>query len=157
MLGKGDTEGFSREVEQLCNRLPEQEEGIRKAAAYLANHIEGIHICEVEEEANHGGCTEGHVSHILSARLSTRPMAWSETTLKAIAPLLACQGKIHVVHKNRRDGAQENLASLCQRAVTKIKQKHTRGMAEADSIGTVPLLSMGKGSWLRDALLGLAG
>ena len=156
-LGKGDVDGFSGEAEQLCSTFPEHGEGIRKAASYLTNHIEGIHICEADEEANRGGCTEGHVSHVLSARLSARPMAWSETTLKALAPLLACQGRIHVRHESMEGNGTDKFRPLRQQAEARIKQKHMNGMAEADSIGALPLLSIGNASWLRNALFGLAG
>lgn len=38
---------------------------------------------------DNGGCTEPHISHISSSRLSTRPMAWSGETLTHSAPVLA--------------------------------------------------------------------
>ena len=155
-LLKGDGEGFSREVNGLCAKFPECDERIKKAATYLSNHISGIQICEIDAEANNGGCTEGHVSNVLSVRLSSRPMAWSETTLKVLAPMLAGQRRIYVTHNNSVTATDE-LKSLGLNAMKKTPQKYARGMPEASSIGAVPLLSSDKVSWLRNALFSLAG
>ena len=79
--------------EQLTNSLimqnPDRAETISQNAAYLKRFVKGISICKKDERANNGGCTEPHISHVLAARLSSRPLAWSETTLKHLAPILA--------------------------------------------------------------------
>jgi len=80
---------FDEMVFSLCDELPERAEKIIDNAEYLKNFIAGISICAKDFRANNGGCTEPHVSHILSARLSSRPMAWSKRTLKQLAPILA--------------------------------------------------------------------
>ena len=54
-------------------------ETISQNAAYLQRFVKGISICKKDERANNGGCTEPHISHVLAARLSSRPLAWSET------------------------------------------------------------------------------
>jgi len=59
-------------------------------------------ICAMDTGANNGGCTEPHVSHGLSSRLSSRPMAWSKTTLQKLAPVLAV-GKVSSVSKPNTD------------------------------------------------------
>ena len=56
-----------------------QTETISQNAAYLQRFVKGIGICKKDERANNGGCTEPHISHVLAARLSSRPLAWSET------------------------------------------------------------------------------
>ena len=61
---------------------PDRAETISQNAAYLQRFVKGIGICKKDERANNGGCTEPHISHVLAARLSSRPLAWSETTLK---------------------------------------------------------------------------
>jgi len=73
----------------LSHLLPERAEKIQQSGGYLKTHIAGISICETDPSANHGGCTEPHVSHVLSSRLSARPMAWSKRTLTQFAPMLA--------------------------------------------------------------------
>ena len=42
---------------------------------------------EVRLRGYHGCSAEGHVTHVLSARLSFRPMGWSETGAETIARL----------------------------------------------------------------------
>ena len=56
---------------------------------YLLKDLDGIHIFATDPEAANGGTTEPHVSNVLSARLSSRPMAWSKATLKKFVPILA--------------------------------------------------------------------
>ena len=83
--------------EQLTGSLimqnPDRAETISQNAAYLQRFVKGIGICKKDERANNGGCTEPHISHVLAARLSSRPLAWSKTTLKHLAPILAA-GKL---------------------------------------------------------------
>lgn len=85
--------GDRRYLEQLQAEMlqcwPEREATISGAMTYLMNNLEGISIVRSDPEAAKGGATEPHVSHTLSARLSSRPMGWSTTTLSALAPLLA--------------------------------------------------------------------
>ena len=64
------------------------------AADYLKSFVHGISICEHDEEANNGGMTEPHVSHMLAGRLSSRPMKWSKKTLERFAPILVSDGSI---------------------------------------------------------------
>ena len=47
-----------------------------------------------QEEGSRGSNTEGHVSHVLSNRLSSRPSGWSRKGLKVIVELRAycCSG-----------------------------------------------------------------
>ena len=76
-----------------------QTETISQNAAYLQRFVKGISICKKDERANNGECTEPHISHVLAARLSSRPLAWSETTLKHLAPILAA-GKLTLNRKS---------------------------------------------------------
>ena len=56
---------------------------------YLLSNFDAIHIYNIDPEAQNGGATEPHVSHVLSSRLSSRPMGWSSATLKKFVPILA--------------------------------------------------------------------
>ena len=85
--------GDVRELINIRNKMvadyPECKKDIEKNIKYLYNNIDGISIRQRDTEANNGGATEPHVSHILSARLSSRPMGWSKETLEKFAPILA--------------------------------------------------------------------
>ena len=73
---------------EMVSRYPDRAEKIVEGMGYLINFFDAIHIKIVDEEARCGS-SEPHVQHVLSCRLSTNPMGWSEETLKHIVPLLA--------------------------------------------------------------------
>lgn len=98
-LRNNDSRFFLELTDSLIEQLPERAETILSAAHYLNNNMTGISICATDPEANNGGCTEPHVSHILSCRLSSRPMAWSAQTLSALAPMLADGGDVALRRK----------------------------------------------------------
>lgn len=88
-LDRGDQAGFTAICNTLLQKWPEHEKSISQATAYLSNHFDAISIYSTDPEAARGGATEPHISHVLSARLSSRPMAWSKQTLQALVPVLA--------------------------------------------------------------------
>ena len=88
-LEKGAKENLLQIQAEMCEAHPDRVENITEKTGYLYNNFEAIDIRRTDEEANNGGCTEPHVSHVLSSRLSTRPMAWSRKTLEHFAPILA--------------------------------------------------------------------
>lgn len=88
-LNKGDRNSFMRSRDTLLSRWPERVKTITEATEYLLSNFEAIHIYNIDPEAQNGGATEPHVSHVLSSRLSSRPMGWSSATLKKFVPILA--------------------------------------------------------------------
>jgi hypothetical protein len=69
---------------------PKKRERIHEFRTYIKNNWEAITI--YKEEGVSGSCTEGHISHILSSRFSSRPMGWSKKGLKTIADIrIYCQ------------------------------------------------------------------
>ena len=89
---------------------PDRAETISQNAAYLQRFVKGIGICKKDESANNGGCTEPHISHVLAARLSSRPLARSETTLKHLAPILAA-GKLTLNRKSAEFQCYRHIAN----------------------------------------------
>lgn len=58
---------------------------VRESRSYILNHWEAI---QRQYEPDYIGCSaEGHVSHILSARLSSRPLGWSKVGADQMARL----------------------------------------------------------------------
>ena len=82
----GDRDFYGSVVESICLQGNEENS---EAARYLLNNFEAIHVYHADPEAANGGATEPHVSHVLSSRLSSRPMGWSKETLTHFAPILA--------------------------------------------------------------------
>lgn len=124
-------------TQKLCAALPSREAKILESAEYLKNHIEGIGICIKDPSANNGGCSEPHVSHILSARLSSRPMAWSKRTLTQLAPILAggtvCKAPAATVQS--LPTPLRNAAASARKAF----RRETAGLPNPDAIGTLNL------------------
>lgn len=73
----------------LLRRFPDREKTIRENMDYLLNNFDAITITRRDKASLNGGCTEPHVSHVLSARLSSRPVGWSRDTLRRFVPILA--------------------------------------------------------------------
>ena len=72
---------------------------------YLLSHWEQI---EAARNPNAPGCSaEGHVSHVLSARLSSRPMGWSIAGLEKMAALrvMAANGQPIAYERKKADAA----------------------------------------------------
>lgn len=88
-LRDGDKERFAALSAQILKASAKNAKKAEEALNYLSNHFDAIHIRYANPEARNGGATEPHISHVLSSRLSSRPMAWSEQTLKHLVPILA--------------------------------------------------------------------
>lgn len=88
-LEDGDLKRLQLITKELLQKFPQRKESILKASNYLKENFAAITIRNSDPEAYNGGATEPHVSHILSARLSSRPMGWSKETLKKFLPILA--------------------------------------------------------------------
>ena len=107
---------------------------------YIHNHWEAITI--YSKEACSGSCTEGHVSHVLSSRLSSRPMGWSRPGLKAMAELRAFYsngGRIELKHLRKQKSLSYKLNKKQLAKVTKLFQKN-----ELESVKNMPVISHGK-------------
>lgn len=64
-----------------------KKEAVREAKRYILNNWDGIEIKE-EKAGEIVGCSaEGHVSHVFSERLSSRPKGWSKTGADQMAQL----------------------------------------------------------------------
>ena len=125
--------------EQLTNSLimqnPDRAETISQNAAYLKRFVKGISICKKDERANNGGCTEPHISHVLAARLSSRPLAWSETTLKHLAPILAA-GSL-TLNRKSTDNEQSVSPRKAAARASKAFLRETKGLPSPNAIGTL--------------------
>ena len=88
-LREDDQDLLIQAVDSLVDQYPYRSEIAYRNLHYLLDNYPAIQIWRADAEARNGGASEPHVSHVLSARLSSRPMAWSERTLKSFAPILA--------------------------------------------------------------------
>lgn len=92
---------------------------IKEFQQYVNNNWSGIEIQKTEECG--GSSAEAHVSHVLSARMSSRPMAWSREGLKFMAALRAFYangGIVEVEHLR----AKEVVSSLTKKAMKRAQK-----------------------------------
>jgi len=128
---------------------------VREAKKYILGHWEGI-MNQYEE--NYIGCSaEGHVSHILSSRLSSRPLGWSRTGVDQMARLrvfVANGGEVYrLVMEKKRDEANQARAIEVDREIIR-KRKLS---AKSETMGNLPMLNIGKRSTATRFLLSVRG
>lgn len=106
---------------------------------YVLNNWQGIKI--YSGEAYGGSGTERHVSHVLSARLSSRPMGWSKEGLRAMSELRAYSssgGKIKLKHLKPGFKTTYRLG----KAIT--SKIHNRFIRAQEQLNNVTILNHGK-------------
>lgn len=86
---------------EMISNYPSNGKTIIEATNYLYDNFNGIEIYQNDIEALNGGATEPHISHILSSRLSSRPMGWSAKTLKKFVPILASRSFSFAQHSHK--------------------------------------------------------
>lgn len=141
-LAGEDLQFFDEIVKVLSIELPERADTILENAGYLKNFVGGISICKKDPGANNGGCTEPHVSHILSARLSTRPMVWSKQTLIHFAPILAAKEAVLQKNQVKKPMLPKKLvrtAAQANRDFQKSISTWSLGLPDPDAIGTLQI------------------
>lgn len=148
-LNDEDEEYLGNAVQYLLRRAPQREKKILQAANYLQKHRAAIAIRQIDPEAANGGCTEPHVSHVLSNRLSSRPKGWSKKTLQFFAPILANGPKVTFP----KPCAPELSKSAQKAARTVRRESLSKSSSRLQTSLTV--LQLGKRSCLFDALYGI--
>jgi hypothetical protein len=143
---------------ELIIELTEKEkkkEAVRKQKNYLIRNWDGIVNAK---EAEYIGCSaEGHVSHILSARLSSRPMGWSMLGANLMANLRAYRangGKIVDIFyaRAKKQELQKKRILMDEEIVKKRLRKTTY-----ETRGNITVLNMGKKTWLSGYLKSVRG
>jgi len=136
-LNDGDRDYFCSVRDSLLARWPERETTIQEATNYLLENFDAIHVYRDDPEARNGGATEPHVSHVLSARLSSRPMGWSVKTLKSFVPILAA-GQCVQALPDRETQVSPRKAKA---APTNKTYPHSLGLPHPDLVASIPAKS----------------
>lgn len=71
---------YEKRYGRLNNSLREKSQQTMTGLLYLINNFENIYLTDSEKKCS----AEGHISHILSERLSSRPKAWTHDGLDRI-------------------------------------------------------------------------
>ena len=108
----------------------EMEKTIRKRKEemmnYILNNIEGIKNLYRNKKELHGCSAEGHISHIYSDRMSSRPMGWSTTNVENMSKLrIAKEDKIRtekILNNNKKVIELNEIQKIRNQANAKIKE-----------------------------------
>lgn len=119
-------------------------EAVRKCRTYMINHWEGIEAYKKHPEAL--GCSaEAHVSHILSARLSSRPMGWSKKGAYQMARLRVVKANGNDVKKQYLEQAAGN-ASILEVSKKEIqRQRSLQKQTLNEALDNLPALRKSNG------------
>ena len=145
-MKNGEKERFVSLAETL--RQTQTSKSAKEALKYLRNQFDAIHIRFIDPETRKGGATEPHISHILSSRLSSRPRAWSEETLRHFVPVLA---SARFLLKKKEDDSPQNPPKSAKRKKKKKTVPFSLGLPDPDRAVSLPARS-GKVTPLFNAL-----
>ena len=136
-LKDGDKAGLASIQSKLLSRYPDRFKTINEHIGYLIDNFEAITITYHDPASLNGGCTEPHVSHVLSDRLSSRPMGWSKNTLKCFVPILAAGGPVSL--RSAPASEPHPIIRLNQRRFNKKRYlPNTLGLADPDCSVSFP-------------------
>ena len=127
---------LSEELEQNTRKNKE------KLMKYILNNREGIENYYEYRKYLHGCSAEGHVSHVYSDRMSSRPMGWKSTNVNNMSKLrLLKADKISVKEIISKQGKTIDLNRYKE-----IKEKATKKMKESLNIKqvSIPAMTFGK-------------
>lgn len=113
---------------------------VLKCKTYILNHWEGIIIVNNDEDARIGCSAEGHISHIYSDRMSSRPLGWSKVGADKIARLRVYKangGKVYDLVKYRKDKKEREIREEIQRQYDSEIKKKRKQYADIWSRSTI--------------------
>jgi hypothetical protein len=127
---------------------------IKDAWKYIKNNWEAI-MALYREEKTVSCSGEGHISHVLSARLSSRPMGWSKDGARHMSYVRVSQANGQsVADQYKIQRQKQNLPVI--NIEPKILEKQRKGLQNTrEVLNNIPILK-GSKSYLWEALKGLA-
>lgn len=85
-IEKGNRKKLEEWTAQACVALTEKDaKKLMESWNYIKNNWKGVRSRIKKEEGVMGSSTEGHISHVLSARMSSRPMGWCRQGADSLA------------------------------------------------------------------------
>ena len=155
-VGRGD-KGKVREIYKKIQGVTEKEskeKEVRESLGYLMNNWEGIVIYQKEAGEVWGCHAEGQVSHVLSGRMSSRPMGWSRKGADQMSRLRAYRmngGKIIDLLKYQEGRKKREEAVEKKDELVREVRKRQAGRKYAEQLqGSIPGLEAHPMKWMRD-------
>lgn len=143
-INNGDRNQLSKLFSAIISATETEtkKKSVREARQYILRNWDGIRN---QYEADYAGCSaEGHISHILSSRLSSRPLGWCKKGVDQMARLRAFEANGGVVYnllmeKKRAAQKETRILKISQEIIEKRK---VAGLYE--TIGNLTILNIGK-------------
>lgn len=111
---------LAEEIEKTIRRRKED------LMNYILNNVEGIKNLYRNKKELHGCSAEGHISHIYSDRMSSRPMGWSTTNVGNMSKLrIAKEDKIsteEILNNSKKVIEHNGIQKIRNQANAKIKE-----------------------------------
>lgn len=154
---KEELTSIYKRIMDVTEKENKQEE-VRVALRYLLNHWDGIIIRLEDPNGNWKCCAEGQVSHVLSSRLSSRPMGWTVLGCNQMSKLRAFKyngGKvIDLLRYQKKNKKVEQKRREHDEIIKTIKRNRTSWQGSDAIRASVPGLGRTEMHWIRDWLDG---
>ena len=135
---------------------PRKREEIEAAWKYFKNNWSGIEIRKAESGGVWGCCAEGQVSHVLSSRLSSRPMGWSVIGCDHMAQMRAFKqngGKVIDLLRYQKKEKEKQRRRQEQEELIRDLRKRQNGWKYSEILDAeIPGLEKQSLKWLKDMI-----
>lgn len=151
----GNREKAEKVIEELVNLASTKgrKQAILEAWGYIENNWEGI--TGLYRQRDVWCSAEGHVSHVLSARLSSRPMGWSLDGARHMAYVRVCQANGQSVAAEYIRQQQTKELPVLTVAEERLETERKKLREAREVLDNIPVLK-GPKSFLYEALRGLS-
>lgn len=151
----GDREKASQVIEELIGLAvtKSRKHAIQEAWRYIQNNWEGI--AELYRHKDLCCSAEGHVSHVLSARLSSHPMGWSRDGARHMANIRVCQANGQSVAAEYIKQQQTKKLPVLSISKERLETEQKKLKVAREVFDNIPVLKGAK-SFLHEALQGLS-
>jgi hypothetical protein len=161
--------GTKKDFEEVIKRILKVTEGeaavkrVIESKEYILSNWSAVKVRLADREGIIGCSAEGHVSHVLSSRMSTRPMGWSRIGVDKMAHLRAYHwngGNMLELVRNQKKGlskaagAEEDIIS-CEEMLRSERNKHYQLGKYMESISHSVSVDVKKYAWFNAHIWGL--
>ena len=154
-LRYGNADVLIEAGKRLIALHPERQNRIEEGLGYLYQNLDAITVRYQDPEAWNGGATEPHVSHVLSRRLSSRPMGWSVRTLEHLVPILAA-GTFELIPRTERADLLDCLNQAAKKASATLSRKTSPFLVDPDQCASFEVVKSGRITQLYSTMKGLS-
>lgn len=160
-INRADKDGLRavyRRILSMTEKDSPKYKAVQEARHYLLNQWDGIEIRVTDASGQWKCCAEGQVSHLLSDRMSSRPMGWSAKGCDQMAKLRAFHwngGKvIDLLEYQKKERQKQERIREQEELLKDLRARQRQSYAERMR-GGVPGLERADMSWMRDLINGV--